>query len=67
MLKQYTTIQGDMWDSIAFKLYGTEKGMNTLLEANQQHADVVIFGASIVLAVPEYNKPKASTLPPWRR
>lgn len=67
MLKQYTTIQGDMWDSIAFKLYGTENGMNTLLEANQQHADVVIFGADIVLTVPEYNQPKTSTLPPWRR
>lgn len=67
MLKQYITIQGDMWDSIAFKLYGTENGMNTLLEANQQHADVVIFGADVVLTVPEYNKPKESTLPPWRR
>lgn len=56
-----------MWDGIAKKLYGTEKAMNVLLEANQQYRSVVIFGAGIVLDVPEYTAPKLDTLPPWRR
>ena len=30
----YTTIQGDMWDSIAKKVYGTEKAMDILMKAN---------------------------------
>lgn len=66
-MDNYTTIQGDMWDGIAKKLYGTEKAMNVLLEANQQYRSVVIFGAGIVLKVPEYTAPKLDTLPPWRR
>lgn len=66
-MDNYTTIQGDMWDGIAKKLYGTEKAMNVLLEANQQYRSVVIFGAGIVLNVPEYSAPKLDTLPPWRR
>lgn len=66
-MDNYTTIQGDMWDGIAKKLYGTEKAMNVLLEANQQYRSVVIFGAGIVLDVPEYTAPKLDILPPWRR
>ena len=66
-MDNYTTIQGDMWDGIAKKLYGTEKAMNVLLEANQQYRSVVIFGAGIVLNVPESTAPKLDTLPPWRR
>lgn len=67
MLDKYITVQGDMWDSIAKRLYGTEAALNVLLEANQQYADIVVFPAGIVLAVPEYAAPNASTLPPWRR
>ena len=67
MLNTYTTIQGDMWDSIAYKVYGSEAGMNILLEANQQFAGIVIFPANIVLQVPEYTAPESSKLPPWRR
>lgn len=63
----YETMQGDMWDMIAYKLYGTESGMNVLLEANQQYADTVIFPAGITLNVPEYTEPVPDTLPPWRR
>lgn len=67
MLDKYITIQGDMWDSIAKRLYGTEAAPNVLLEANQQYADIVMFPAGIMLRIPKYIAPKVSTLPPWRR
>ncbi|MGM9562133.1 MAG: tail protein X [Phascolarctobacterium sp.] len=67
MLKTYKTIQGDMWDSIAYSLYGTEKAMNVLLEANQQYRNIVVFPAGVLLAVPDYTEPVNNTLPPWRR
>lgn len=67
MLKTYTTIQGDMWDSIAYKLYGTESALNVLLSANQSYTSIVVFPAGIVLVVPDYTAPITSTLPPWRR
>lgn len=67
MLKTYTTTQGDMWDSVAYKVYGSEAGINALLEANQEYADVVVFPANVVLQVPDYIAPESSSLPPWRR
>lgn len=38
----YTTIQGDMWDSIAKKVYGTEKAMDILMKANPEHLTVAV-------------------------
>lgn len=67
MAKTYTTIQGDMWDLIAKRLYDDEKALNVLLEANQQYSDMVVFPAGVVLTVPEYTAPVTSMLPPWRR
>lgn len=68
MAKTYYTIQGDMWDGIAKKLYDDESGVNALLEVNQQYADIVVFPAGIILDVPGYEKSTpTSLLPPWRR
>ena len=67
MLKTYTTIQGDMWDSVSYKVYGSEAGINALLEANQEYADVVVFPANVVLQAPDFTAPESSSLPPWRR
>ena len=67
MVKTYTTIQGDMWDTVAKKLYGDEATLNVLLSANQRYADIVVFPAGVELDVPEYTAPVTSMLPPWRR
>ena len=67
MSRTYKTVQGDMWDSIAYKLYGTETALNVLLEANQQYAGIIVFPAGVLLEIPEYIAPAISTLPPWRR
>ena len=66
-MNKYTTIQGDMWDGIAKKVYDSEAGTNTLLEANSKYAETVVFGAGVVLTVPDYETPKTDLLPPWRR
>lgn len=42
MLKTYTTVQGDMWDSIAYKCYGDEAGINALMDANEDYIDTVV-------------------------
>ena len=39
-MKTYTTIQGDMWDSIAYKLYGDEKYMCQLMKSNLELLDM---------------------------
>lgn len=66
-MKQYRTIQGDMWDSIAFKVYGSEAYMNVLLEANQVYAHYVVLPANLILKCPDANIRAAINLPPWRR
>lgn len=67
MSKIYRTVQGDMWDSIAKRCYGSELGMNALMEANHRYIDIAVFPAGIELTVPEYTKPETSNLPLWRR
>lgn len=67
LLRSYITVQGDMWDSIAYKCYGDESGINVLMDANQAYLDTVIFPAGVELKIPEYVKPVTNILPPWRR
>lgn len=52
-MSSYRTVQGDMWDIIAHKVYGDEKKMNVLIEANPSYRDVYIFPAGAVLNVPD--------------
>ena len=67
MPKTYTTQAGDTWDYIAYKLYGSELGMNALMNANITHRCEVVFSSGVELVVPEYEAVEESTLPPWRR
>ena len=54
-MKQYQTIQGDMWDSIAKKVYGTEKAMELLMQANPAYLDTAVFcGGCDIASAPIY-------------
>ena len=59
MASTYTTIQGDTWDLIAYKLYGEEKYMKNLL-------DVLIFPSGTVLTVPDLPEEVDEDAPFWR-
>ena len=63
----YSTIQGDMWDSIAYKVYGNELYMYALIEANQKYRDLSIFPAGIKLKLPKISKGSTRAVPPWKR
>ena len=66
-MKTYTTIQGDMWDSIAYKLYGDVKYTDVLIRANIKNSKTYIFSAGIELNVPDVDKAtQLSSLPPWK-
>ena len=68
-MTSYTTTQDDTWDSIAFRLWGREHLMNMLLQANPDFADILVFPAGVVLAVPDVDLTATinpvSELPPW--
>lgn len=68
MSKTYTTVQGDMWDSIAYRQLGSESYADKLMRLNQQYLEYYIFPAGIVLTLPEIDAVSiGSTLPPWKQ
>ncbi|MDR7867608.1 MAG: tail protein X [Sporomusaceae bacterium] len=68
MPSTYTTVQGDAWDIISLKVYGTEKSMSTLIEANPAHRNTVIFAAGVLLTVPTRSVSSIpGSVPPWKR
>lgn len=67
MTKTYTTIQGDTWDMISYKVYGNEQHMDVLIQANSQYIQTVIFPANVILTVPTLDIPVTTQLPPWKR
>lgn len=70
MMRSYTTVQGDMWDAIAQKVYpsmGGEHLMTVLIDANPAHRETTIFSGGIRLVVPEVATPLPRSLPPWKR
>lgn len=65
---KYTTKEGDMFDMIALKFYNEEKMATTIIEANPDYADVVVFDADIELIIPIVQDTEGiETKPPWRR
>lgn len=67
MTKTYTTISGDMWDGIAYKVYGDEAYTDKLMKLNPQYRNIVIFPAGVVLDLPEESLTVSVSLPPWKR
>lgn len=67
-MSKYTTVQGDMWDSIAYKLFGDVNYTDALMNANAQHRKVYIFSAGTELEIPNVEDTvKSSKLPPWKQ
>lgn len=67
MAKTYTTIQGETWDEIAYKVYGGEEYAAFLMANNYRYLDILVFSAGTVLntpGIPWYED--SDELPPWR-
>ena len=62
----YITQEGDQWDWIAKKVYGSELLADALMKANPERLDVFTFGYGTQLETPELPAP-VRELPPWRR
>lgn len=66
-MKTYTTVQGDMWDRIAYTQLGDVAHTDKLMNANLQYREYYTFPAGIVLVLPEIPESTSSTLPPWKQ
>lgn len=63
----YTTVSGDTWDIVAYKAYGNEMYMDTIIKANIEYKDTYIFSAGVVLTLPEIELTVSESLPPWKQ
>ncbi|MBR2131391.1 MAG: tail protein X [Oscillospiraceae bacterium] len=67
MSRLYKTVQGDMWDSIAYSQLGDCAHTDKLMNANQQYRNYYIFPAGVVLTLPDVKPAVNDVLPPWKR
>lgn len=67
MSKTYTTVQGDMWDSIAHSQLGDVVYTDDLMNANRAYLSYYTFPAGIVLALPDVVETVSDSLPPWKK
>lgn len=67
MSKSYTTVSGDTWDMVSYKLFGNEMYKNAILEENMGYRETVIFPAGVTLAIPDIEPELSEELPPWKR
>ena len=49
---QYVCSNGDMWDSIAYRLYGDESMFPEIMKVNRAYARVLTFEGGEVINVP---------------
>lgn len=67
MTKVYTTIAGDMWDVIAYKVFGDESYTDKIMKENPRYRHLVVFPAGITLSMPDTAVQVSADLPPWKR
>ena len=68
MPNTYITVEGDTFDLLALLFYNDEKLASTIIQANPDYCDTLIFEADISLTIPEAAAVVLpETLPPWRR
>ena len=66
----YTTIEGDRIDNLAYRFYGSMKGISILADANPFVPLEPIFEVGTVLIVPNIDNIEVVTnpnLPPWKQ
>lgn len=66
-MREYNTAQGDTWDIVSFKVYGSEKQIAALIEANPAYRETAIFSADVKLDIPEIAVVNTAPAPPWMR
>lgn len=66
MASTYITSQGDTWDLMAYDLYGDEKYMHYLIEANWPLLDILVFSSGTLITVPDIPEEAREDVPFWR-
>lgn len=63
----YQTVQGDMWDSIAYSQLGSTSHTPALMAMNAEHLKYYTFPSGITLQLPTVDENVALEVPPWKQ
>lgn len=63
----FVTTQGDCWDLLAYELYGDEKYMQLLIEANWPLLEILVFPSGVEIFVPDMPDEEDEDSPFWRQ
>ncbi len=66
-MKTYTTVQGDIWDKIAYNQLGDTAYTDLLIRKNLAYREYFIFPTGVTLVLPEISATQSSLLPPWKQ
>lgn len=64
-MNKYKTIQGDTWDLISYRLWGSEYLFPLLLDVNSKYRGIIIFDGGIELNVPTIDTSEYTPRPAW--
>ena len=67
MANKEITSQGQAWDQVSLKRYGSEKQMGVLLPANSDEIDALLFEGNVSLEIPEATPLRTKSLSPWEK
>ena len=63
-----TTVQGDMWDEVSERVYGSTQYTDALIAANPAHIRTYIFPSGVALDCPAVEEAMPpNSLPPWKK
>lgn len=67
----YTTRQGQRWDTIANEVYGDPYDYGVIIEANPNYLNTLILPSAVLLRIPVKQATTTAIapnlLPPWKR
>ena len=67
-MSKVKTIQGDTWDLLSYRIYGSAAFMDRLIEANPAHRRKAILPGGLFINAPEIDTAKTNdAIPPWKR
>jgi phage tail protein X len=65
MPKTIKTRDGDWYDIISLREYGSEFYLDRIIDANPRYYDVTRFADGISLTIPDLPTPGVTGYPPW--
>lgn len=68
---QHITVEGERWDTISFKAYGTPNEVDRIIQANPNVPITTRLNGGVILELPVIEEfsitPDKALLPPWKR